>query len=49
MRRTALVVSLLSLVVSLAWQHASAYEALGPGNAFLLGGDLTDPEDDFDS
>ena len=47
MRRTALVVSLLSLVVSLAWQRASAYEALGPGNAFLLGGDLTDPEDDI--
>jgi hypothetical protein len=47
MRRTELLLSLALVVVSLAWQRASAYEALGPGNAFLLGCDLTDPEDDI--
>jgi beta-galactosidase len=47
MRRTALLISLsLSMfAVSLAWQQAPAYETLGPGTAFLLGGDLTDPTD----
>lgn len=38
----------LALTILLTWPHmACAVETLGSGNASLLGGDITDPEDDI--